>query len=65
VLLGNISLNALRAGPKAIDQELSRKFKHLLPGGGYVASTDHHIPPDVPYENFMHYLKRVKEWGKY
>jgi len=65
VLFGNISLNALRMGPKAIDEELSRKFKHLLPGGGYIASTDHHIPPDVSYDNFMHYLKRVKEWGKY
>jgi len=65
VLFGNISLSSLRKGRKAIDEELSWKFKHLLPGGGYVASADHHIPPNVPYENFMHYLKRVKEWGRY
>ncbi|MEM2876237.1 MAG: uroporphyrinogen decarboxylase family protein, partial [Candidatus Bathyarchaeia archaeon] len=65
VLIGNISLNSLRRGSKAIDKEVSLKFKHLLPGGGYIASTDHHIPPDVPYESFLHYLKRVKEWGVY
>lgn len=65
VLFGNISLESLIRGPKAIDEELSWKLKHLLPGGGYIISTDHHIAPSVPYSHFMHYLKRVKEWGKY
>jgi uroporphyrinogen-III decarboxylase len=65
VLMGNVSLWALRRGPRAIDEEISRKFPSLLPGGGYIASTDHHIPPDVPYENFMHYLRRVQKWGRY
>jgi len=65
LLMGNVSLWALRAGPKAIDEEISKKFPSLLPGGGYIASTDHHIPPDVPYENFIHYLRRVQRWGRY
>ncbi|MEM3045984.1 MAG: uroporphyrinogen decarboxylase family protein [Candidatus Bathyarchaeia archaeon] len=65
VLMGNISLWALRNGPSAIEEELRRKFPALLPGGGYIASTDHHIPPDVSYGSFLHYLGRVQKWGEY
>jgi len=65
VLMGNISLWALRKGPEAIDEELRRKLPALLPGGGYIASTDHHIPPDVSYASFQHYLGRVQKWGRY
>ena len=65
ILFGNIGMDALRKGSKAIDQEIGKKFKKLLPGGGYIASTDHHIPADVSYQNFQHYYKRIREWGKY
>jgi uroporphyrinogen decarboxylase len=65
VLMGNISLRSLRKGPHAIDEELKAKLPELLPGGGYIVSTDHHISPDVPYENYLHYVKRVLKWSKY
>ncbi len=65
VLMGNISLSALRTGPKAIDEELRRKLPPLLAGGGYIASTDHHVSPDVPHQNYLHYLKRILKWTKY
>jgi len=59
VLMGNISLWALRQGSEAIDRELERKLAALLPGGGYIISPDHHVPPDVTYKNYLHYLTRV------
>jgi uroporphyrinogen decarboxylase len=65
VLMGNISLGALREGPDAIDEELRAKLPALLPGGGYIISTDHHVPPDVPYQNYLHYVKRILKWGRY
>lgn len=65
VLMGNISLWSLRRGPEAIDEELRKKLPYLLPGGGYIVSTDHHIPPDVPYENYKHYLNRILRWTRY
>jgi uroporphyrinogen decarboxylase len=63
--MGNISLWALRRGPKAIDKELQTKLPALLPGGGYIVSTDHHVPPDVPFQNYKHYVNRVLKWTKY
>lgn len=65
ILMGNISLWALRKGPEAIDKELQKKLPALLPGGGYIVSTDHHVPPDVPFQNYQHYVDRVLKWTRY
>lgn len=65
ILMGNISLWALRKGPRAIDKELQKKLPALLPGGGYIVSTDHHVPPDVSFQNYQHYVDRVLKWTRY
>jgi uroporphyrinogen-III decarboxylase len=59
-LLGGIDKKAMISGPKAIDRELANAVP-LLKEGGYMPWCDHHVPPDVSLENYMYYVKRMKE----
>ena len=63
VLFGNLDKKALALGKTEIDRELD-KAKELLAFGGYFPNADHHIPPDVSYENLLYFLKGLKALGK-
>jgi hypothetical protein len=60
-ILGGIDKRVLASDRDSIDQELSRKIPPLVRGGGYIPCCDHSVPPDVPWENYSHYRKRVTE----
>ena len=57
-LWGGVDKRALAKGPSAIDAELLR-LGPLIDEGGYIPHTDHTIPPDVSYENYCYYMKRL------
>lgn len=57
---GGVDKRVLAQGPAAIDKELSR-LKPLVEEGGYIPHTDHVIPPDVSFSNYIYYMKRLKE----
>jgi uroporphyrinogen decarboxylase len=59
-LWGGVDKRALAHGPAAIDAELER-IRPLIAEGGYIPHTDHSIPPDVSYENFRYYTRRLGE----
>lgn len=59
-MLGGIDKTALIKGKKAIDEELDYKLS-ILPLGGYIPHVDHFIPPDVCWDNFLHYRMKTKE----
>ena len=56
---GGIDKRALVGGTKTIDAELQR-VKPLIDEGGYIAMTDHSVPPDVSYANYCYYLKKLQ-----
>jgi len=58
-LLGGIDKRAMSAGPEAIDAELAR-VAPLLREGGYIPWCDHHVPPDVSLEHYLHYVRRMQ-----
>ncbi len=60
VMWGNVDKRALTAGPAAIDAELER-LAPVVAEGGFIPLVDHGVPDDVPYENYIYYLKRRKE----
>lgn len=64
LMMGGVDKNALRRGPAAID----RVVDHLAPlveEGGFIPHCDHRVPPDVPLEHYLHYIKRAKQvFGK-
>jgi len=59
-LMGGIDKRAMIAGPAAIDAELAH-VAPLAAEGGFLPWCDHHVPPDVPLEHYLYYVKRMKE----
>jgi len=59
VIFGNLDKKALALCKAAIDQEIE-KARDLLAFGSYFPNADHHIPPDVSYENLQYFLKSLK-----
>ena len=58
--MGGIDKRAMISGPQAIDKELG----HILPlfkEGGFIPWCDHHVPPDVPLQHYLYYVKRMKQ----
>lgn len=58
-IIGGIDKHALERGPSAIDAELERVVPAMLRRGGYVASLDHWVHPQIPLENFAYYSERL------
>jgi hypothetical protein len=59
-ILGGVDKRALANGPAAIEVELAR-VRPLIEQGGYIPHTDHSCPPDISFENYTYYMKRLKE----
>jgi hypothetical protein len=57
-LQGGIDKKALAAGKDAIDRELERRVPAML-ANGYIPHVDHATPPDVSFENFAYYRRRL------
>ncbi|UCF98939.1 MAG: hypothetical protein JSV89_05200 [Spirochaetaceae bacterium] len=60
ILFGGIDKRALVAGPQAIDRELERVAKPLLAQGGYFPMLDHYAPPDISFEHYLYYKRKLK-----
>jgi uroporphyrinogen decarboxylase len=61
LMTGGIDKRVLAQGREAIDEELRRRMP-VVEEGGYIPHLDHAIPHDVPYEAFVYYWKRKKEY---
>jgi hypothetical protein len=59
-LIGAIDKRAMKAGPAAIEAELAAVVP-LVIDGGFIPWCDHLVPPDVPFQNYMYYVQRMKE----
>ena len=64
ILIGNIDKGVLARGKEAIQQEVMSKVPYLLSQGGYFPVIDHGVPPDVSFENYMYYLRLLREISK-
>lgn len=61
-IMGGIDKRMLARGKKEIDEELEGKIPFMLKRGGYIPHVDHHVPPDVPLENFVYYRNRLESF---
>ena len=59
-MIGGVDKRSLAKDKQAIKDEVKR-LTPVIEKGGYIAQVDHSIPPDVSYENFLYYLKLMKE----
>ncbi|MFM8319913.1 MAG: uroporphyrinogen decarboxylase family protein [Chloroflexota bacterium] len=63
-ILGGFDKNILRASPAEISAEV-RRLAPLVEEGGYIPHCDHLVPPDVPYRNYLHYLRQARQvWAR-
>ncbi|MBI4027370.1 MAG: hypothetical protein HY360_20460 [Verrucomicrobia bacterium] len=48
---------------------ITREVKRLAPlveEGGYIPTTDHAVPPNVPLQNYRHYIHEARRvWGQH
>jgi hypothetical protein len=59
LLRGGLDKEAVARGPRAISAELGR-VRPLVEQGGYAPHLDHLVPPTVPYENYLEYLRQKR-----
>jgi len=60
-ITGGIDKRVLAQNREAINQELEYKIPFMVKKGGYIPHVDHNIPPDVPFQNFLYYRRRLEE----
>lgn len=60
IIFGNVDKRALAGSKQDIDQEVA-KVKELIGHSGYFVNADHHIPPDVSYENIVYFINEVRK----
>jgi uroporphyrinogen decarboxylase len=42
-----------------------RRLAPLVDEGGFIPFCDHRVPPDVPLENYLHYVETARRvWGR-
>ena len=63
VLFGGIDKRILASGKDAIDREVERILPVMRERGGYIPTSDHGVPEEVPYEDYLHYRRRCVELG--
>jgi uroporphyrinogen decarboxylase len=61
VIAGGLDKRELGKGRDAIDRELEAKLPYMFERGGYIPTMDHHVPPEISFEDFKHYLSRIQE----
>ncbi len=63
VITGGIDKRILAKSKTDIDKMVERILPVMRERGGYIPTCDHGVPPEVPYENYLHYRKRCIELG--
>ena len=57
---GGIDKRALARGKEEIDREVLSKVPWLCLQGGFFPQVDHLVPPDVSFENYLHYATLLR-----
>lgn len=62
-IYGGIDKRVLAESKEAIDRHLDAIVPAMRRRGGYIPTCDHGVPEEVPFENYIHYRKRMLELG--
>ena len=60
---GGIDKRVLSESFDTIDRYLEGILPAMRQRGGYIPTCDHGVPPEVPWQNYLHYRKRCVEYG--
>ena len=60
--LGGIDKTKIALGGEALRKEFQSKVPQLIEDGGYIPCCDHHIPPNITWPRYCHYVSLLKEF---
>jgi hypothetical protein len=60
ILCGGLDKREIAKGKAAIDRELQAKLPFMFSRGRYLPGMDHHVPPEVGWDDFLYYLERTR-----
>jgi uroporphyrinogen decarboxylase len=60
-MIGGIDKRALIKGGRAIEEELDARIPFMLERGGFIPYVDHHVPPDISWDNYVYYREKLKK----
>jgi len=63
IMSGGIDKRVLAQDTDTIDRYLESILPVMRRRGGYIPTCDHGVPPEVSWENYLHYRKRCIEYG--
>jgi uroporphyrinogen decarboxylase len=63
IMSGGIDKRVLSEDRDTIDRYLDGILPIMRKRGGYIPTEDHGVPPEVPWQNYLHYRKRCVEYG--
>ena len=64
LMIGGVGKRMLAGTQREIACEVER-LAPLVEEGGFIPTPDHRVPPDVPLENYLFYLRQARRvWGK-
>lgn len=63
VITGGLDKRVLAKTKRDIDEMVERVVPVMRERGGYVPTIDHGTPEETPYENYVHYRRRMVELG--
>lgn len=63
IMSGGIDKRVLTENPDIIDRYLDGILSEMRKRGGYIPTCDHGVPPEVSWQNYLHYRKRCIEYG--
>ena len=60
-IAGGLNKIIISHDKKLIDEEIVGKLPFMLSKGGYIPYSDHLIPPEVSFNKFIYYRKKINE----
>jgi hypothetical protein len=63
-IVGGLSKQSVVSGKEAIDEELEYKLPRMFERGGYIPTMDHMVSPDVPWENYKYFRRKIESLAR-
>ena len=62
LIRGGIDKRVLASGRDAINKMIDRIMPVMKKRGGYIPTSDHGVPEEVPFEDYLYFRKRMQEF---
>lgn len=61
-IIGGLDKFCVTHGREAIDRELEAKLPEMVRTGGFIASLDHRVTIETPFEDYLYYVNKAKQY---